>query len=272
MIFGDKYVFLELGRTGSTYARYILKQIPNSIAVGKKHNIYTDLNYEYKALFEQKSKIGNVRNPFEYYVSLFAFCCSERGGLHARITKRPDIISYYKPTDVLKTIWLHFKYKKVWKSIMSDENSTENFQRFLKMLFETHPEAIGDFYGISGANQKMGFLTFNYLRTYTRNFEKDVKNIESLDQLKAYDKEHNFIDVMFRNETLKQQLLKNYEFYADSKEVIENAIANKPPRSKTATQKKPFHLFYDDESRKMIYEKDKFIFEKYNYTFEDIIK
>lgn len=272
MIFGDKYVFLELGRTGSTYARYILKQIPNSKAVGKKHNIYNDLTKEQKAEFEIKNKIGTIRNPFEYYVSLFAFCCSERGGLHERITRKPDVLSFYTVTDIFKTIVLHFKYKKKWKKITSDENSTENFKEFLKMLFKTHPEAIGDYYGASKANNIMGFLSFNYLRTYTRHFEKDVKTIIHTDLLFEYDRKNNFIDIMFRNETLKQQLLENHQFYADSKEVIEKSISNRPPRSKTATEKKPFHLFYDDETRNLIYEMDRFIFEKYNYKFEDIIK
>src|SRR5690606_6616197 len=136
----------------------------------------------------------------------------------------------------------------------------------------TNPEAIGYHYGLSGLNGKIGFLTFNYLRTYTKNFIYDAKKITHIDQLIEYDKKHNFIDIMLRNETLKPQLLENYSFYTDTKKVMEDAIENRPPRSRTSTEKKPLHLFYNDETRKLVYEKDRFIFEKYNYTFEDIIK
>ncbi len=89
MVFGDKYVFLELARTGSTYARYILKLIPNSFSVGKKHNNYNSLTKAQKQEFDSKNKIGTVRNPYEYYISLFAFCCEKRGGLYERITMNP---------------------------------------------------------------------------------------------------------------------------------------------------------------------------------------
>lgn len=268
MIFGDKYVFLELSRTGSTYARYILKQIPNSQAVGKKHNMYLD--GKHREEFDKKNKVGTIRNPFEFYVSLFAFCCSKRGGLYDRITKKPDIFSYYNVTDVLKVVYLHFKYKKEWMKISEGENSNENFKAFLKMLFEIKPEAYCGYYGLSGINKSAGFLTFYYLKLYTRNFVNDSRKINGHKSLVEYDSNNNFVDVMLRNEILKPQLLENYQYYADSMEIVEKAIANKPPRSKTSTEKKPFHLFYDDELRDFIYEKDRFIFEKYNYSFEDI--
>lgn len=163
MIFSDKFVFLELARTGSTYARYVLKQIPSSKAVGRKHNIYDDLSSAQKALFKEKNKVGTVRNPFEFYVSLYAFCCEKRGGLYERITYKPDLRSYFNFSDLFKILYLHFKYKSEWKKIINDKNSVGNFKLFLEMLLNINPEAYGNHYGLSGLNHT-GFLSFNYLR------------------------------------------------------------------------------------------------------------
>jgi hypothetical protein len=272
MIFGDKYVFLELPRTGSTYARYILMGIPNSHGVGKKHNVYNTLSAKEKIEFDSKYKIGTVRNPFEYYVSQFAFCCEKRGGLYERITTKPDIFNYYNYWDIFTTIRLQFKYKKDWLKLFSDPNSNKNFKQFMKMLIEIHPEAIGNHYGLSGLNKSIGLLTFEYLKLFSPDFIKESKSLDSYDKLVNYDRDNNFMDCILRNEKLRDDLLKNYKYYADSEEIVEKAISNRPKRSKTATKKKPAHLFYDEELKNFVYEKDKFIFDKYGYTFEDIIK
>ena len=272
MIFGKKYVFLELGRTGSTYARYILVQIPNSYGVGKKHNNYNSLNISKKKEFEQKYKIGTIRNPFEFYVSLFVFCCEKRGGLYDRITKKPDIFSYYNYSDIFKTIYLHFKYKKKWLRVLDNRNSNENFKHFIKLLFDINPEAMGNHYGLSKLNNSIGLLTFNYLKLYSKNFINESKTLKSYKEIVEYDKKNNFMDCVFRNESLAQDILDNYKFYADSEDTIKKAILNRPKRSKTSTVKKPFHLFYDDELKEIIFKKDQFIFEKYGYCFEDLLK
>lgn len=75
MIFGKKFVFLELQRTGSTYARYVLLNTPKSKVIGKKHNIFDELTPDEKVRFKDSVKAGSIRNPFEYYVSLYSFAC-----------------------------------------------------------------------------------------------------------------------------------------------------------------------------------------------------
>lgn len=272
MIFGEKYVFVELARTGSTYARYVLKQIPNSYSVGKKHNNYDSLSKSQKREFESKNKIGTVRNPFEFYVSQFAFCCEKRGGLYERITKKPDVFSYYKYSEILTTIRLHFKYKKEWLALFSDADSNENFKLFIKMLFDVNPEAIGNHYGLSKLNKSLGFLTFDYLKLFNKDFVNESKKLQTYEAIVDFDKKNNFMDCVLRNENLRNDLLKNYKLYAESEEVIEKALSSRPKRSNTATKKKPFHLFYDEELKNLIYERDRFIFEKYGYTFEDLLE
>ncbi len=140
------------------------------------------------------------------------------------------------------------------------------------MLFEVNPEAIGSYYGLSKLNKFVGFLTFDYLRPFTKDFVKESKKLQTYEAIVDYDKKNNFTDCILRNENLRTDLLNNYNLYAESEEMIEMAIAHRPKRSRTATEKKAFHLFYDDELKNLIYERDKFIFEKYGYTFEDLLK
>jgi hypothetical protein len=266
MIFSDKFVFLELARTGSTYARYVLKQIPNSVAVGRKHNIYDDLSSTKKKLFREKNKVGTVRNPFEFYVSLYAFCCEKRGGLYERITYKPDFRSYFNFTDLFKILYLHFKYKSEWKKIVNNKNSVENFKLFMEMLLNINPEAYGNHYGLSGLNY-VGFLSFNYLRLYNYDFIHNCRDLGSIKELEKYDQQHNFIDLMLINKTINEQLLESYKLLANSKEVVQKAINLRPKRSNTSTKKKPFKEYYDQELINLINEKEAFLLDKYNFKF-----
>jgi hypothetical protein len=77
MFIGDNYIYFELQKTASSQVRRILKNI-DSLPFEKIgiHNPYFEVSKEKLTNFESKIKIGSVRNPRDWYVSLWVWGCS----------------------------------------------------------------------------------------------------------------------------------------------------------------------------------------------------
>lgn len=268
MIFTEKSVFLELAKTGSTYARYILLQMPGSENVGKKHNIFSQLKPKNRERFSQSIKVASIRNPFEYYVSLYGFACSKRGGLYTRVMKRPDYLSFYHPGHLFTMTVAFLRWRSEWRKVLQDANSIENFKRFLYLLLEQNPTGAGFHYGLCSAYRYIGYYTHDYLRTCTYDFIPSVGSFSSFADFEEHQQEKYFVDVMLRNESMRNDLLDRASDIGFSRDMVKAAIDNKPARSKTSSKHRPWQEYYDAETKKLVEEKERLIIEKFNYRFE----
>jgi hypothetical protein len=88
MTITDDFIYLELQKTGSTHVTKLLQQLHknNFVKIGK-HNTIKTMPKHVLVGFESKIKVGNIRNPWDWYVSLWSFGCQKRGGLHKMLTK-----------------------------------------------------------------------------------------------------------------------------------------------------------------------------------------
>lgn len=268
MIFGEGFVFLELAKTGSTYARYIFAQMPGSGLVGKKHNTYSQLNKNYQKRFKKSIKIASIRNPFEYYVSLYGFACSNRGGLYTRVMKRPDYLSFYHSGQLITLTVEFLRWRSNWRKVLQDGNSVENFKRFLFLLLNQNPTAPGFYYGLSQGYRHIGYYTHDFLRTCTYDFISAARSFQSYADVEAHHREHYFVDVVLRNERLRDDLLQHAPDMGITRETMQAAIDSKPARSGTASKHKPWREYYDEESRALVAEKEKMIINIFDYRFE----
>lgn len=271
MIFLEKCVFLELPKTGSTYARYILINLPDSKykTIGKKHNVYNSLSNELKREFDNKRIVSSIRNPFDWYVSLYAFACEHRGGLYTKTQKRPDLLSVSNPFEFFKVCINHMRNRKKWQSVFTDVNNKENFKKFLYLLLIEDSLGVGNRYELDGFNKKIGYYSYDFLRMTTKNFDslKD-KNLGYSDILDHYQK-NNIVDITLRNESLRKDLIKFSTDLCSGPKEMESSINSKPKKSRTATKRKPYKYYYTEELIELIREKEKIILESFNYDFED---
>jgi hypothetical protein len=268
MIFGKDYVFLELAKTGSTYARYVLLKLENTENQGKKHNIYSSLSADLKENFNKSLKVASIRNPYSYYASLFGFASSKRGGLYVRTTVRPDYLSYYNVFDLFYMSIEFLKNRKKWKHAYSDVNSMENFKRFMQLIFTENPTGPGFYFGLSDVHKYIGYYSHDFLRMCTNNYIESVKEFESFEDVEEFAKKNYLIDLMLKNENLKNDLLLNANSFGVSKEIMQEAIDSKPSKSRTSSKHKPFQDYYDEETRALVEEKEKLIIKRFNYRFD----
>lgn len=270
MIFGDKYVFLELAKTGSTYARYVLGNLKKSSnkTVGKKHNVYSSLSKDEKDEFKGKVKVASIRNPFDWYVSLYAFACEHRGGLYTWTQIRPDVLSINNVSELFKVLINHIRNKRKWREVFSDVNSKENFENFLNLLFFEDPLGAGFRYELGGGSKLMGFYSYDYFRMCTYNFDENSSEIKKYEDLQGFHKENYILDIMLRNESLKDDLIKHANELCSGHEEMQAAIDSKAKRSNTATKRRGYSYYYNDRTIKLVMERDQFIFETYGYKFD----
>ena len=81
MYISTNLVYLEFQKTGSAHIRQLLARCIPGEQKAKHNRLPEDLTSRFT--------VGSVRNPWAWYVSLWAFGCLGRGNLRSRLTGRP---------------------------------------------------------------------------------------------------------------------------------------------------------------------------------------
>lgn len=161
MLISDDFLYFELHKTGCTHTRKILKlAVPNSIVHGV-HNTYDSIDPDILGDFDKKLKIGNVRNPWDWYVSLWAFGCMKRGAIYQQLKKVPRL--YRIP--ILRSIMQNgfpysetiFNFKK-FEKLYSNPNNVDNFREWPKAVFTDEKISLGEGFKEAKVSSFIGLL------------------------------------------------------------------------------------------------------------------
>jgi hypothetical protein len=263
----SKLIYLELQKTACTHIAILLKRHVGGEKEGK-HNWLT--NYE-----TEKKIIGSIRNPWTWYVSLWAYGCMKKGGLYTRLTKRNFLI-------ILKDIarfrfynaWSELtKPTKLWRNFYESSENAENFRNWLKLMFEERrmPD-LREGYSDSSISNFAGFLTFRYAKLHIKNFYKRSvnSNINDYSELVNFDETNNILDDVIYLENLEKDFIRVVEKAGHSlaNEVKEELI-KKTERKMNVSKHHGASFYYDEDTKNLIQEKERFIIEKYNYSFPE---
>ncbi|MGA1868176.1 MAG: hypothetical protein ACMUJM_06470 [bacterium] len=254
MFITDKLIYLELQKTGSTYIASLMSKCVEGTRIGR-HNLLKD--YE-----TNKFIVGSIRNPWDWYVSLWAFGCGKKGELYNRLTNR-KIISHHPFHELAKPIHL-------WKDAYKDYTSPNCFQSWLRLIHDTRRKMdIGENYYKSSICEFGGLMTYRYCKFYLKNFlsKRYSTNIHTLDELKNLDKKSNILKGTIRNESIKDDLIRvlhDAGHTIDKKIILQiyNNINKKINQSEHLDPK----YYYDKETIGLVAQRDKFLIEKYSYA------
>ncbi len=264
MLINDKFVYFDLQKTGSSHMLKILSQLPSlNSTVLDKHALYHTIPEDLVSDFQSILKIGTIRNPWDWYVSIWAFGCLGRGGLHYRLTKVPKLSSY----SGMKEFLFHSSKRREWKRVYKDSFNPELFRDWLKNLLNEKKTDFREGYNESPISGFAGLLTFRFLKIYSYDFMKKSAGITDLNMLTEFDKENNFIDIMLKTETLHTSLIDNAENMGISVEEMKDTLKKMVEKTNKSIRNN-YHFYYDDETAELVKQKEKFIIEKYNYCFD----
>lgn len=274
MFVADRLVFLEFTKTGCSHVNSMLAALIPGRQIGKHNSL--------NSRPDNRLVVGSIRNPWDWYVSLWAFGCMQRGMFYHRVTEdRPSENGWKR---FLKTEGSQFanesaasdayrEYERhrseLWRQSYGDGCDVECFRKWLGLMFD--PERRFDSregYGRSSISAIAGFMTFRYLWLFS--LEKSTvlasEAFGSLGDLRKFDAKNNLLNAVIRMEHLEDDLLAviaqaGYELTPAQRELVFAQRSNKRNQSKRL----PMSAYYDSHSVKMVAEREALLIEKYGY-------
>jgi len=273
MVITDTFIYLELQKTGCSHTKQILANVFGSkCQIVEKHFTYDKVSPEILGDFENKLKVGNIRNPWDWYVSLWAFGCQRKGGLYSRLTNQQERKNVFTKIGLEKIIEKNLKIDfsktspELWTQLYSDVNNHQNFNTWLSLLLSGKKQDTGKEFKANKISKFSGFLTYRYLKLYT--YRNTFDNIRSLKDLKIYDSNENFMNVIIRNETLHEDLYENAKTLNFTPEKLTAVLEGYKEKTNRSKRNEDYRIYYTDESVNLVEEYENLIVEKYNYQFE----
>ena len=272
MFAANQLLFLELQKTGGSHIRRLLKLYTDGDVQGK-HNRLLDT--------PDRAVIGTIRNPWDWYVSLWAYGVGGKGALRPRVEKGVDFNYYYRmlPKTMGKN-WLspgeffssfqHDLFKPVgqWRQAYQDSSDPAQFQAWLRLLFDKKRRFdIGEGYGFSPVSNHAGLLTYRYFRLLSLGSHIfHDRRLSSPEGVADYDAELNISSSVIRMESLEEDFVRALTAAGvelTDKQVTE--IVNKQGGKTNISQRRPVVFYYDEETADLVAKGDAYLIEKYGY-------
>lgn len=270
MYIADNLVYLDLRKTGSTHITYLLDEMTDGRVVGNHYPPSSEL------LASSKTVVGSIRNPWEWYVSLWAFGCANQGGTYDSLTMKKGRLrgrgwSKHGLTALRFMLNDLFRDRAVWLDRYADADDPERFRRWLTRLLggELRPtdHQLGNW---STIRDLAGLLTYEYLRLYCRyDGLNEGKSIAGYDDLVQYEESHFYVDEVIRTESLETNLIEalersGYVLSADEEEaILDGGTHNVSSRRSTLS------YYYDPHTVDLVRSSERLLIEKYQYSFPE---
>jgi hypothetical protein len=270
MLITDPIIYIELHKTGCTHTRRIITEMfAGEYKMVGKHNTYDSVPARLLGDFEQKLKVGNIRNPWDWYVSLWAFGCQNHGGLYSRLTERRTHLSKQKVKHLVKR-GLGKEHARldpaIWRELYSDVNNHANFNAWLRLVLSPDKHDIGEGYKSKKISKFAGLLTYRYLKLYT--YRNHLANIESREGIREYDAAENFMDLVIRNGHVNEGIIRLASKVGYDLDEVERILHRYRGRTNQSHRVRDYRPYYSDESVDLVAAYDSYLIDKYGYRFE----
>lgn len=275
MFVADRLIYLELHKTGCTHISRLLSECIPGEQVGKHNRLDASVPGAYV--------VGSIRNPWDWYVSLWAYGCSRRGFLYCRVTRDlPSLGVSAAPTHPAAPVvrpsagraphqWLRRGQRPVarWRHVYEDSMDPSRFRAWLKLMADRRRSAdIGEGYGQSSIHTMAGLLTYRYLRLYSRDLAAVTSptRFRRLEELYSFDAETTLLNDVIRNEALEDDLLKvlTRAGYSVS-QTQRDAIYARQTGKLNVSRHRPTGDYYDPETIQLVGELEQFIVTTFDY-------
>jgi hypothetical protein len=271
MFVTDRLVYLQLHKTGCTRIAALVERYVGGHQLEKHKPLEEDPGHRFI--------LGSVRNPWAWYVSLWAYGCHEQGMLQRLLTseqpKGPEDSAW---RNVHRPRALYWKWRQAqerrgrmetWKALYASVDDPALFRRWVSFMFS--PEGTKDLregFAKWPFREKAGLMTFRYVRLYWSPRMWTPTHVFGMQQgdLISGDAENNLLDGTVRNENLGPDLVAALvaagHDLADSQKtsLLEDARIRI-----NDSRHLPYSDYYDDETIDLIATRERLIIDKYGY-------
>ena len=266
MFISDRLVFLELHKTGCSHIRNILSDALDGKVVGK-HNLAAPDLFTEGRLF-----VGSVRNPWDWYVSLWGFGCDGKGGLRHRTAPSSGLRGLsWRSTTIGATIRLpkHSNNTKAWQATYRDSNDPIAFREWLHMMHdEFYMQDIGEGYSNCALRHAAGLKTYRYLKLFSTKAgdRSRLNDLSTMSLIEAWDADQTFVGAFIRMETLEADIFRVLENLDVTFTEERQSIIKTLPKANTSSRKRNLTHYYDPDTVALVADSERLIINKFNYT------
>lgn len=264
----DEFIYVQIPKTACSHIARLLDQLFDGKMIGK-HNAPT-----LEEVLSTPRLIASIRNPWDWYISLWAFGVQGRGALMERLTKR-NLLNLSKAIFSCSLSHRYLIYAltrdiKQWLDVYTNEYDVKAFRRWLQLLHAPDNwRALGEGYANTILPEMCGFMTYRYLYLCCSHLEllQAPNSLKDFQQLSHFDRKYCYIDFFIRQETLEETLCQAIEHIKplspEQKQMIFNAGKTK---TNASLRPLPVNAYYDQESIDLIGNRERLIIEKFNYS------
>lgn len=252
MIEYGSFIYLDVYRTGSTHVIGLLEQI--SLDKPVKVFRHAALTKGHPLGNTRKAVFTSVRNPWDWYVSLWAYGCDGKSAI------RRYLGEHIPPAELA--------------ALYDKADAVNSFQRWLKAIHDPAVlnKIMQEHLPESGLAPVIGLYTYRYLRVTTRfpkaflrrPFIRSTAGAGSyLHLMKAY-------GTVLRNETLSEDFVSFVEkhpagFRANAAAIIRAAETR--PANASGRTLATYRAYYRDEDAALVADRDRFFMDEFGYRF-----
>jgi hypothetical protein len=266
MFISEKLVFVHLPKMAGSHITHLLGQIVEGETTKRQHISVNDELFNKGVPF-----VGAVRNPWQWYVSQWAYGCDNEGGLYKKLVspcgKNKIAYNFNLYFTFLSFINEYTRKPELWRRCYTDSDDAKAFRDWLRMICdEGFRFDIDKQYGYSGVSRICGLMSFRYLTHYCKNPDQLFSNRPfSREKLRSYADKNFFISHLIRNENLESDFIQTLaacgvELSDEKRSDILNA-----PKTNTSKRKHQLDYYYDEETANLVKEREWLMIEKYGY-------
>lgn len=266
MFITDRLIYLQLQKTGCSHIARLLAEAIGGEQLGKHNRISSE------RILGGRRVVGSVRNPWAWYVSLWAFGASGEGELYDSLTRRSLARALRRtlrrplgaPRAVIDEL---VKPIRSWQESYARERQPESFRQWLRSLLDAPGAArSGERYWDSAVVEHAGLMTYRYLWLYSRSTRElfDRRAITSRATLAEFDERNNLLDFVIRAESLEDDLEDVLRSVGYRLTPEQSAVIRCGGRS-NASAHNEIAYYYDAATTKLVAEREQLLIGKYRY-------
>jgi len=263
MFASDKIIYLQMQKAGSTHATKVLQRYCDGRADIQHQKLKDHRRHASKLI------VSSVRNPWDWYVSLWGFGCRREGGLRDYIDNLPlrelrTALAEFDFQSVLNFAPRSWSGRPDWLSLYSDVNDAANFRSWLKLLLGPEGQHIGlEGYAASPVKAAVGFMTYRFLALTTdySAWMREGRKCRRYSDVIAFAQKHTIVSHVLRAETLNDDLLRLLE--AAGVDVSPDDVAEWGKHN--TTPRRAYAEYFDEETFRLVANRERFIVDRFGY-------
>ena len=265
MFISNRLIYLQLHKTGCTHIAHLLQELVGGRLIGKHDRLPDGFSKGARLI------MGSIRNPWDWYVSLWAYGCDKKGGLYERLSSpaKQGILGIGKipVSAVFGRFGLVRKPEPDWTSFYTSSDNPSQFRKWLRMILDpANRHRLGEGYGKSPISRFGGFLTYRYTYLYAG----DVvglysKSVASHGKLVAFMKRNSVLDYTIRNECLESDLVEGLRRSGIELSDRQLGMIYSTSRTNVSSRNRRVNYYYDRETVELVRLRERMVIERYGY-------